>query len=62
MWVLVNDNQNQYLYGKSINSSTTSGITIFLPVMKGYSWSTNYTGGTLDAYRFIYAQGSESEA
>lgn len=62
MWVLVNDNQNQYIYGKSINSSTTSGITIFLPVMKGYSWNTNYTGGTVDAYRFIYAQGSESEA
>lgn len=62
MWVHVNDNQNQYLYGESTATPATSGITIFLPVMKGYSWSTNYTGGTVDAYRFIYAQGSESEA
>ena len=62
MWVLVNDNQNQYIYGKSLNSSTTSATTIFLPVMKGYRWSANYTGGTVEHYRFIYAQGSESEA
>lgn len=62
MWVLVNDNQNQYLYGESTTTGTVAGISIFLPVMKGYSWSTNYTGGTVNDYRFIYAQGSESEA
>lgn len=62
MWVNIFDSNNNYLYGYSTTSAATSGTCITLPIKKNYKYTVNYTGGTKNRLRFIYAEGSESEA
>jgi len=54
---------NNLLYGFIfVSPSNGSILRATMPVRKGQKYSVGYTAGTFNLHRFIYAQGSESEA
>ena len=59
MWVSIFDSNNNYLYGYATTSAVTSGTCITLPIKKNYKYTVNYTGGTKNRFRFIYAEGEQ---
>lgn len=71
-WVQFSKNptaSNQYIaiaanrISTTIWSTSAQAIRAYLPVRKGVSFMVDYTAaGTLEFFRFIYANGSESEA
>ena len=68
-WVIVtgyNANSSITIWQGSTNMSNTAGnsgdyYTVMIPVRKG-NFNVGYRGITLVSFKFIYAQGSESEA
>ena len=59
----ININKNDvFIYGTSMKTVANAVFADFLPVKKGAILTFYYDSGTDTAIRFIYAQGSESEA